>query len=141
MSPGEDSLQERLRAGICLLVVVELDIGLVQERDVEIEREVSVAALGEGEARMPTVQIPLEPHVVLAEAAGVEVVAGSPGQGPVGSGTEPCIEAELLAPTVPLSEERAGQRAGRVRSGPVAGELHRHVKAAAGAAAGNRRIG
>src|SRR3989442_15991025 len=81
---------------------------------------------------MPAVQIPLQPHVVLAKLASVEVVNRVPGQGPVRRGTEPRGEGELLAPPVPLPEERCGQSAaGRVGSSTVAGERHRHVKAAA----------
>src|SRR3989442_6969095 len=123
---------EQLRSRERLLVVVELDVRLVEERDVEVEGKVAVGALGEREARMPAVQIPLQPHVVLAKLASVEVVDRVPGQGPVRRGTEPRGEGELLAAPVALPEEGCGQgAAGRVGSSTVAGERHRHVKAAA----------
>src|SRR2546426_6560304 len=133
---------ELLRSRERLLVVVEIDVRLVEERDVEVEGEVAVGALGEREARMPAVQIPLQPHVVLAKLASVEVVDRVPGQGPVRRGTEPRGEGELLAAPVALPEEGCGQgAAGRVGARTVAGERHRHVKTAAAPPPLDRRVG
>src|SRR5579885_3803871 len=47
-----------------LLLVVELDVRLVEERHIEIEREVPGRGAGKREARMPAVQIALQAHVV-----------------------------------------------------------------------------
>src|SRR5690349_5721944 len=50
-----------------LLLVIELDVRLVEEGDREVEREVAVGALDEGEAGVPAVQVALEPQIVLGE--------------------------------------------------------------------------
>src|SRR2546429_6942954 len=99
VSPREDKTRLPLQA---LLLVIELDVGLVDQGHVEVEREVAVRALDEGEAGVPAAQVPLEPHVVLAELARVQVVQGAPGRRPEGGGAEIHVEREL-----PLAGEHA----------------------------------
>src|SRR5207247_7357621 len=76
MSSSGDN--ERLRSAVCPLVVIELDVRLVEEGDVEAEREVAVGALHEREAGVPAVQVALEAHVMLGEMLGDEIVACYP---------------------------------------------------------------
>src|SRR5439155_7111252 len=92
-SPGDN---ERLRSAVCPLVVIELDVRLVEEGDVEAEREVAVGALHEREAGVPAVQVALEAHVMLGELLGDEIVARSPRQRPVRGRAERQREPHLL---------------------------------------------
>src|SRR2546428_13385702 len=66
-----------------LLLVVELDVGLIQQGDVEAEREVAVRGLEKREARVPAVQGALEANGVGPELPGVEVVVRGPGRRPM----------------------------------------------------------
>src|SRR3989475_329948 len=115
LSPAEDRGARR-SSQQALLLVVELDVRLVQQRDGEVEREVAVWALEEREARVPAMQVAVQGDHVLAELAGVEVVRRRPPRGPVRGRAERQVEAHRLAPSRPPHE---GNR-GRERVGPRA---------------------
>src|SRR5437899_12410840 len=83
LSPAEDRGARR-SSQQALLLVVELDVRLVQQRDGEVEREVAVWALEEREARVPAMQVAVQGDHVLAELAGVEVVRRRPPRGQIG---------------------------------------------------------
>src|SRR2546425_1264688 len=59
LSPAEDR-GARCSSHQALLLVVELDVRLVQQRDREVEREVAVRALEEREARVPAMQVAVQ---------------------------------------------------------------------------------
>src|SRR5688572_6217598 len=75
-----------------LLVVVELDIRKVEERDVEVEPEVPVGVLPEGERRAPLVEVTLQAHLLRLEPVGGEVVERPPLHAPERGRGEPGAE-------------------------------------------------
>src|ERR1041385_6703206 len=87
-----------------LLLIVELDVGLVEQRNVEAERETAGGALGERKTGVPAVQIPLQLNHVHPELAGVEIVARVPVRRPWCRGLKREAQRHLLAPA------RAGHR-------------------------------
>src|SRR5205823_5949475 len=95
-----------------LLLVVEADVRLVEQRHVEIEPEVAVGGLQEGEARVPAVQVALQPDRVLAELARVHVVLRAPRRRPLWRGTEGEVDLQRL-----LASLRRHRREQRVRPG------------------------
>src|SRR3989454_1345824 len=82
-----------------LLLVVELDVGLIQQGDVEAEREVAVRGLEKREARVPAVQVALEANGVGPELPCVEVVVRVPGRRPMRRRLEREGESHLLTPS------------------------------------------
>src|SRR6266446_3014476 len=66
-----------------LLLVVELDVRLVEQGHEKAEREVAGRSLREREARVPAVQVALQPNEVGSELPGVEIVIGRPGRRPM----------------------------------------------------------
>src|SRR5207245_7874495 len=84
-----ECLRERtalLHEGV--LIVVELDIRLVGERDVEREGKVSSRGLMEAESGPPAPEIALEGERMVGELACGEVIRGIPGRAPVPCRTE-----------------------------------------------------
>src|SRR5690348_16907076 len=61
-----------------LLLVVELDVGLVQQGNVKAEGEAAGRRAQERKARVPAVQVALQADRVVAELPGVEVVVRIP---------------------------------------------------------------
>src|SRR6266571_7517044 len=85
-----------LRSPEGLLVVVELDVRLVEQRNVEVEREVAVGALHEREGGVPAMQVARQLDVMLGELPRREIVARVPRQRPVGRRAERHREPHLL---------------------------------------------
>src|SRR5262245_12541771 len=71
-------LRRRRGAADVAAVVVELEVGLGAQRDEEVEREVAVRRLREGEDRVPVVQLALQRYDVAREIVRHEVVARRP---------------------------------------------------------------
>src|SRR5437667_8476947 len=80
-----------------VLIVIELDVRLVGERDVEREGKVSSRGLMEAESGPPAPEIALEGERMVGELACGEVVRGIPGRAPVPSRTEREIHGRGLA--------------------------------------------
>src|SRR3989475_8474092 len=108
------------------LVVVEFDVWLVQQTDVEREREVAVRALQEREARVPAMQIALQLDHVLAELLGVYVIGRRPRRRPMLRGAEAQTERELLIASQ-SSDERAQRVGARTDAGPRIGNGPREL--------------
>src|SRR5439155_19122414 len=85
-------------AGERLLLVVEFDVGLVEQGDVDAEREVTVGGFQKREARMPAVQVALEMNGVGAELPRVEIVVRIPGRRPMRRWLERQLKPHLLTP-------------------------------------------
>src|SRR5204863_7061133 len=109
-----------------LLLVVELDVGLIQQGDIEAEGEVAVRGLQKREARVPAVQIALEANGVGAELPCVEIVVRIPGRRPMRRRLEREGESQLLAPVAAPDRYRV-----RLRAGPYFGVVERQVEPSA----------
>src|SRR5690348_10262263 len=92
--------------GEALLAVVELDVGLVHQRDGDAEAERSVRALHDVEAGVPAMEVALQAQDLLGELAGLEVVLGVPGGGPVRRRAEIERDRELLPTPGPEVRQR-----------------------------------
>src|SRR6266571_3033388 len=87
-----------------LLLVVKLDVGLIQQGDIEAEGEVAVRGLQKREARVPAVQITLEANGVGAELPCVEIVVRIPRRRPICGRLEREAKSQLLAPRARADE-------------------------------------
>src|SRR2546425_1127146 len=82
LSPAEDR-GARCSSHQALLLVVELDVRLVQQRDREVEREVAVRALEEREARVPAMQVAVQgDHVLSTPGVPGAAAGGAPAAAP-----------------------------------------------------------
>src|SRR3989442_15403129 len=95
-----------------LLFVVELDVRLVEQRHEKGEGEVAVGTLREREARVPAVQIPLQPHQMLAKRVGRHVVAGGPDRLPLLGRLEAQVQVQLLLSRLTSGRERRAEGLG-----------------------------
>src|SRR5947199_9167395 len=100
-----------------LLLVVELDVGLIQQGDIEAEGEVAVRGLQKREARVPAVQIALEANGVGAELPRVEIVVRIPRRRPMRGRLECESKSQLLAPRTGAAGSGIRRRA-PARPGP-----------------------
>src|SRR5204863_6900201 len=101
-----------------LLLVVELDVGLIHKGDIEAEGEVAVRGLQKREARVPPVQIALEANGVSAELPCVEIVVRIPRLRSMRRRLEREAKSQLLAPRTRADESGIRLRA-RARPGVV----------------------
>src|SRR5437763_1812890 len=93
-----------------LLLIVELDVGLVEQRNVEAERETARGGLVERKAGVPAVQIPLQLNDVHAELACVEIVVRIPGRRLVRGGLKREAQRHLPAPARWAHRGDSGER-------------------------------
>ena len=81
-----------------VLIVVELDVRLVGERDVEREGKASSRGLMEAESGPPAPEIALEGERMVGELACGEVVRGIPGRAPVRATSPSCCDRRTGCP-------------------------------------------